>query len=219
MSPETNITGYCRTCGKALEESDAVSAEGSLYCAEHAPQAQVAASAPHPVHSPASPYGAGQPPPLPTGDSHVSPPLAFVLGFIPGVGAVYNGQYAKGLMHVVIFGSIISILSSGAARGFEPLFGLMIPTFVFYMAFEAYHTAKKRREGEAIDEFSGLVRSQGAQQRFPMAPVLLIAFGVLFLLDNLDVLKIGRLLRYWPALLIVLGVYMLYERITETKHE
>ena len=64
----------------------------------------------------------------------VSPPLAFVLGFIPGVGAVYNGQYAKGLVHVVIFGSIISILSSGAAQGFEPLFGLMIPTFVFYMA-------------------------------------------------------------------------------------
>ena len=43
--------------------------------------------------------------------------------------------------------------------------------------------------------------------------------GVLFLLDNLDILKIGRLLRYWPALLIVLGLYLLYERITETKHE
>ncbi len=219
MSPETNITGYCRTCGKALEEGNAVSAEGSLYCVEHAPQTQVAASAPPPIPYTASPYGTGQPPPLPAGDSHVSPPLAFVLGFIPGVGAVYNGQYAKGLMHVVIFGSIISILSSGAARGFEPLFGFMIPTFFFYMAFEAYHTAKKRREGEAIDEFSGLVRARGGQPRFPMAPVLLIAFGVLFLLDNLDVLKIGRLLRYWPALLIVLGVYMLYERITETKHE
>ena len=97
----------------------------------------------------------------------VSPPLAFVLGFIPGVGAVYNGQYAKGLLHVVIFGSIISILSSGAAQGFVPLFGLMIPTFVFYMAFEAYHTAKKRRDGEMVDEFSGLVRARGARSRFP----------------------------------------------------
>ena len=96
---------------------------------------------------------------LPKADSHVSPGLAFVLGFIPGVGAVYNGQYAKGLMHVVIFGSIISILSTGAARGFEPLFGLMIPTFVFLHGFEAYHTAKKRRDGEAVDEFSGLVRT------------------------------------------------------------
>ena len=82
------------------------------------------------------------------------------------MGAVYNGQYAKGLLHVVIFGSIISILSSGAAQGFVPLFGLMIPTFVFYMAFEAYHTAKKRRDGEMVDEFSGLVRARGARRDF-----------------------------------------------------
>ena len=95
----------------------------------------------------------------------------------------------------------------------------MIPTFIFYMAFEAYHTARKRRDGEMVDEFSGLVRVAGARSRFPAAPVLLIAFGILFLLDNLDILKIGRLLRYWPAMLIVLGVYLLYERITETKHE
>jgi hypothetical protein len=234
MSTDARIIGYCRMCGKALEEHDALATEGTLYCAEHAPQAQVSSGAlggdgtsspvqppplytAPPFHS-ASPY-APSPPPLPKADQSVSPPLAFVLGFIPGVGAVYNGQYAKGLLHVVIFGSIISILSSGAAQGFEPLFGLMIPTFVFYMAFEAYHTAKKRRDGEMVDEFSGLVRARGPRSRFPMAPVLLITFGLLFLLDNLDLLKIGRLLRYWPALLIVLGLYLLFERIAESKHE
>src|ERR1035437_2133175 len=232
MSSETSIIGYCRMCGKALEEANATRADGTLYCTEHAPQAQPQTppsppphqeEAPPPYTAPpfhaASPYGTSQPPPLPKADSHVSPGLAFVLGLIPGVGAVYNGQYAKGLLHVVIFGSIISILSSGAARGFEPLFGLMIPTFVFYMAFEAYHTSKKHRDGEVVDEFSGLVRTAGARSRFPVAPVLRIAFGVLFLLDNLDLLRIGRLLRYWPAGLIVLGLYLLYERITETKHE
>jgi len=223
MSSEANIVGYCRMCGKALDETNATAAEGTLYCTEHAPQAQ--ASAPPPLPSePPSPYTApayhAAPPPLPKADARVSPGLAFILGFIPGVGAVYNGQYAKGLVHVVIFGSIISILSSGAARGFEPLFGLMIPTFIFYMCFEAYHTAKKRRDGEAVDEFSGLVRRDSvAPSRFPLAPALLIAFGILFLLDNLEVLKIGRILRYWPAALIVLGLYLLYERITETKNE
>ena len=230
MSSEARIIGYCRMCGKALEESDATAAEGTLYCAEHAPQATAAgvppaeSQEPPPLYSvppshAASPYAPSQPPPLPKTHQHISPPLAFVLGFIPGVGAVYNGQYAKGLLHVVIFGSIISILSSGAARGFEPLFGLMIPTFVFYMAFEAYHTARKRLEGEVVDEFSGLVRARGARSRFPMAPVLLIVFGLLFLLDNLDLLQIGRLLRYWPALLIALGLFLLYERIVESKDE
>jgi hypothetical protein len=238
MSSDARIIGYCRMCGKALEESDATAAEGTLYCAEHAPQAQASseagasagASSPAgssepvqqgfpPLYTAPSPYAPSQPPPLPKADHSVSPPLAFMLGFIPGVGAVYNGQYAKGLLHVVIFGSIISILSSGAAQGFVPLFGLMIPTFVFYMAFEAYHTAKKRRDGEMVDEFSGLVRARGARTRFPMAPVLLIGFGLLFLLDNLDLLKIDRLLRYWPALLIVLGLFLLYERIAESKYE
>ena len=223
MSSETGIIGYCRACGKALVEGAATTSDGILYCPEHAPMVHQAATPAEPplLPPPPSPYTAphSAPPPLPRADSHVSPPLAFVLGFIPGVGAVYNGQYAKGLMHVVIFGSIISILSSGAAHGFEPLFGLMIPTFVFYMAFEAYHTAKKRRDGEAVDEFSGLARTAGTHSRFPVAAVLLIAFGVLFLLDNLDLLKIGRLLRYWPAGLIVLGLYLLYDRITETKHE
>jgi cell wall-active antibiotic response 4TMS protein YvqF len=229
MSSDARIIGYCRMCGKALEESDATAAEGTLYCAEHAPQAAASTEGaappplgqqqPPPLYTASSPYAASQPPPLPRGDEHVSPPLAFVLGFIPGVGAVYNGQYAKGLLHVVIFGSIISILSSGAAQGFVPLFGLMIPTFVFYMAFEAYHTAKKRRDGEMVDEFSGLVRARGERPRFPLAPVLLIGFGILFLLDNLDLLRIGRLLRYWPAVLIVLGLYLLYERIAESKYE
>jgi len=147
MSSEANIIGYCRVCGKALDETNATAAEGTLYCTEHGPQAQVSTPPPLPseppspytaapaYHAAPSAYAVGQPPPLPKADPHVSPGLAFILGFIPGVGAVYNGQYAKGLVHVVIFGSIISILSSGAARGFEPLFGLMIPTFVFYMCF------------------------------------------------------------------------------------
>ena len=238
MSSEASILGYCRTCGKALTESDASHADGVLYCAEHAPhpEAAVPPAAPPPppatpytappYHSEASPYAgapyagvpyATQPPPLPYSESRISPGLAFVLGFIPGVGAVYNGQYAKGLVHVVIFGSIISILSTGAARGFEPLFGLLIPTFVFYMAFEAFHTAKKRRQGEAVEEFSGLMASTRRHPHFPAAPVILIAIGILFLLDNLDIVKIGRLLRYWPALLIVLGCYMLYERATEAR--
>jgi hypothetical protein len=38
---------------------------------------------------------------------------------------------------------------------------------------------------------------------------------VLFLLHNLDLLHIGQILRFWPALLIGLGAYMLYVRLTE----
>jgi TM2 domain-containing membrane protein YozV len=144
----------------------------------------------------------------------VSPGLAFVLGLIPGVGAVYNGQYAKGVVHVVILGLLISITSSGAAGSLEALFGLLIAVWFFYMAFEAYHTAKKRQSGQPVDEFSSLVPIKGSSNGFPVAPVILIAAGVLFLLDNLDLLRLQQVLRYWPVFLIALGVYMLYGRFS-----
>ena len=148
-------------------------------------------------------------------DAGASPGLAFLLGLIPGVGAIYNGQYVKGLLHVVILGILISIVSSDqAAGGLEPLFGMMIGVWVFYMAFEAYHTAKKRQLGQAVDEFSSLVSLRGQPSTFPVAPAILIAVGLLFLLNNMDIVRFSQIIRYWPIALIALGVYMLYERLS-----
>lgn len=152
--------------------------------------------------------GPSSPPPI--GNPDVSPGLAFLLGCIPGVGAIYNGQYAKGLIHVVIVGMMISLLSSGSMSGLEPLMGLMIAAFWAYMCFEAYHTARQRRMGLMVDEFSSLIPLKGSG--FPMAPVVLIGLGIIFLLNNLELFELRRALKYWPALLIVGGVYMLYAR-------
>ena len=79
----------------------------------------------------------------------VSPGLALFLGMIPGVGAIYNGQYAKGLVHAMILGVLVSIADSRAAHGLEPVFVMTVMAWMAYMAFEAYHTARKRRVGEA----------------------------------------------------------------------
>ena len=163
-----------------------------------------------------SPYKVPVSPPVANQDA--SPGLAFVLGLIPGVGAIYNGQYAKGLVHVVIIGLTISILSSGAARGFEPLLGLLLASFFAYMAFEAYHTAQRRRQGLVVDEFSSLFPVQGGANKFPVAPILLIVLGVIFLLNNLDLFQVERIIRYWPVLLIGLGVYMLYARMSGSEN-
>jgi hypothetical protein len=138
-----------------------------------------------------------------------------MLGLIPGVGAVYNGQYVKGLIHVVILGLLIAIVNDESiSSNLQPLFGMMIAVWVFYMAFEAYHTAKKRQFGEPVDEFSSIVPRRGQPHRFPLAPTVLIAVGLIFLLHTLDILRISQMLRYWPIALIGLGVYMLYERVS-----
>ena len=145
-------------------------------------------------------------------DLGASPGLAFLLGLIPGVGAIYNGQYAKGLVHAIVFGLLVSIVSSDSAGMLAPLFGILIAVWIFYMAREAYHTANKRRLGERVEEFSSLVDVRGSS-RFPAGAILLIGLGILFLLDTTDVISFDRLARYWPVLLILLGVYMLWARL------
>jgi hypothetical protein len=220
--PDAPAIGYCRECGKPLCEACRREAGGTLYCDEHSPVVAAApAASPYTAPDP-SPYRAPEstsytaPQPRSTiSDPGVSPGLAFLLGFIPGVGAIYNGQYVKGLIHVVVMGLLISITSNEEMSGnLQPLFGLMIGAWIFYMAFEAYHTAKKRQMGEPVDEFSSIIPRHGQHSRFPLAPTVLIAVGLIFLLHNLDILRIGQILRYWPIALIGLGVYMLYERLS-----
>ena len=83
--PETLATAFCRTCGKPLCPACQRPAQGTVLCEEHAVAAQPAAA----VYSPyTTPFVANS--------QSASPGLAFLLGLIPGVGAIYNGQYAKG---------------------------------------------------------------------------------------------------------------------------
>src|SRR5262245_39091750 len=86
---------FCRNCGKPLNDEEKASA--AIYCT-----ACVAQTA-------SPPPGVGTPAMAPVADPGASPGLAFLLGLIPGVGAIYNGQYAKGLVHVFIFGLLISV--------------------------------------------------------------------------------------------------------------
>ena len=126
------------------------------------------------------------------------------------MGAIYNGQYVKGFVHLFILGMLFTIANGPAWNGMEPLIVLSIIGFWMYMPFEAYHTARRRRAGLPVDEFSGIVTSRGTP--FPVAPVLLIFFGAIILLENLNLLDIRAVLRYWPALMIALGVYLLAAR-------
>ncbi len=213
------IVNYCRVCGCGLTASEAISVQGVVYCPDHAPRSQTAYGQPpyppppsgafgaHGPSEPASPYR------MAAADS-ASPGLAFLLGLIPGVGAVYNAQYVKAIVHVVVLGLLISIVSSDAASGFEPLFGLLIAIWYLYMPFEAYHTAKKRAAGLPVDDISSLFPMRSRSSGFPVGPVVLIALGVVFLLAQFDLISLRILLRFWPVVLIAAGGWMLYERMS-----
>jgi len=214
---DTPAVAYCRACGKALCTECKRTAQGTIFCDEHAPAAAIEGAIRQGVvdHIAEKAAAAATPPPsagsIATGD--VSPGLACLLGFIPGVGAIYNGQYAKGLVHAIVFGLLVSITSSGTAGDLEPLFGILIGVWVMYMALEAYHTARKRRAGEPVDEFSSILDVHGRRTGFPIGAITLIALGVLLLLNTMEVIQLRYLLRYWPVLLILMGAYMLYVRL------
>jgi TM2 domain-containing membrane protein YozV len=79
-----------------------------------------------------------------------NPSAAAVLGLIPGVGAMYNGQFFKGLIHVVVFAVLISITDH------YNIFGIFIGAWVLYQSFEAYHTARAIRDGQPLPDPLGL---------------------------------------------------------------
>jgi len=228
--PEVPATAYCRSCGKAVCDECRRDAFGTVFCAEHAP-APAAATPPPPAPGPAfTPPPPGAPPVPGVAPGYVyadvSPGLALFLGMIPGVGAIYNGQYAKGLVHAVVFGILCSIADSRAGHGTDFVFGMMAFAWWAYMVFEAYHTARKRRFGEPVDEYSSILNLRGGKEQVPFAGIALIVLGVLMLLQTLNLFDFDYVVRYWPVLLIAAGAYLLYGRFAassaaagEARHE
>jgi len=190
---EADATGYCRQCGKALCDECRRDVRDVVYC-EDCLAAVTAAPAPA---APGAP----------------NPGAALALGFIPGVGAIYNGEYAKALIYIIIFGGLISLMDSPPARGMEPLLGMLLFAFYVYMPIEAYQTAKRRAAGQAPASSGWESLGFGNGKGTPIGPLILIVLGVLFLGNTLDMFHwTSYIWRLWPLALIALGAWMLWRR-------
>jgi TM2 domain-containing membrane protein YozV len=134
----TAAAAYCQNCGKPL------CAQCVRQGVAHGGASQILCEQCFAAYSRvAQPFGA----PV---SSAPNPVLAGILGIIPGVGAMYNGQFFKGLIHVVIFAVLISLTDH------YDIFGIFIAAWVLYQAFEAYHTARARRDGTPVPDPLGL---------------------------------------------------------------
>ncbi len=191
--PEVDATGYCRQCGKPLCPACTRDVRGALYCESclaalvAAPQSVAAAS--------------GTP----------NPGLAALLGFIPGLGAVYNGEYVKALIQVLIFGGIIAALTTDLPAGVIVILAIALGCFYFYMPIEAHRVAKAKRAGQP--EPPDLVVGQAKR---PVGAIILIGLGIFILLANFHLIEREWFARLWPAGLILLGVWILLDRMRRT---
>ncbi len=208
---------FCRTCGKPLCNQCTRDVRGVIYC-ESCLAARMEGAAPAPgfapvqsVYPPAASYAA---PPRPGVNSGPNPTVAGILaGFFPiGVGAVYAGQYAKGLAHLVVM--VLLIIGMGSDLPWYVITVLAITTgfFYVYQIIDAVRTAKAIQMGEPAPDPFGLAATFGAGEKFetskiPAGAVVLIGLGVLFLLHTIGLFEFG-LGRFWPLILIFLGVWM-----------
>ncbi len=135
--PDVAFSAYCQSCGKPLCSACMRTVAGVVYCEP----CLAARMAPPPPGSQAVP---------PITGLHAHPLLAGLLGFIPGVGAMYNGQFVKALAHVLIFAVFVSL----SDKSF--VFGLLVAAWIFYQVFDAAQTAKARRDGLPLPNPFGL---------------------------------------------------------------
>jgi len=208
---------FCRTCGKPLCQNCTRDVRGVIYCESciaarlegAAPAAGFVPPAPT-VYPPVGPLP-GPRPPLASGPN---PAVAGILaGFFPiGVGAVYTGQYAKGLAHLVIMVLLIIGVGSDVPWYVHALLGICIGFFYVYQIIDSVRSAKALQMGEPAPDPFGLAQTFGAGEKFetakvPVGAAILIGLGVLFLLHTAGLFEFG-LDRFWPLILIGLGVYL-----------
>jgi len=211
---------YCRTCGKALCANCTRPVRGVIYCEDclGAKMEGVPAGAAGFVPGTFSPApGPMAPPPPQPGSSGPNPAVAGILaGFFPfGVGAVYTGQYAKGLAHLVIFGLLFAGANAAGRHDNDALqtvciLGLVF--FVIYQIIDAVRSARAIQVGLPPPDPYGLAAtfSGGTKietSRIPMGAIVLILLGVLFLLHTMGLGEYG-LDRFWPLILIFVGAWM-----------
>jgi hypothetical protein len=168
--PDVAVVAYCQHCGKGLCAQCVRPVSGVIYCEQClAAKLGIGGAGYNPPG--ASPYTApgtvagvnyavsGVIPP-----SGPNPGTAMGLGFIPGVGAMYNGQFVKALVHVLVFVILIGITDN------HGIFGIFIAAWIAYQVFDAYNTAKARRDGLPLPDPFGL-NELGAKIGIPNSPV------------------------------------------------
>ena len=209
---EADATGYCRNCGKPMCAVCVRSVHDVLYCEDCL--AKIMGLAPPDPLTPGTPGAtqgplAGQPAGG-TAGLGPSPALAFFLGFLPGLGAFYNEQYGKGVIHLAIFLFLFIIGVDGAVSGgAEAALWICIAALWIYMPIDAYRTAKARLAGQPLSD-----PLESFSKGRPVGAILIIGIGVLLLLHNFDWFPWWRIQQFWPVILIVVGVLMFRNRLS-----
>lgn len=142
-----------------------------------------------------------------------SPFVAVLLSFVcPGLGAAYNGQTIKALVH---FGVFVGLFQMAILTGGTFLFVFGFIGMWLFAALDAWRTAQAIRSGLTPDVAEDIL-----VKRFSGNPklwgIVLTVLGAAFLLQNVFNLR-GLMRGFLPLMLIGLGIYILRGYIFKPK--
>jgi 4-hydroxybenzoate polyprenyltransferase len=150
------------------------------------------------------PMPAAAPRPVPAVPMVKSPWVALLLSLVmPGLGQVYNGQFAKAAAFFMAFSGSIYLVAES-----HPLpFALFLPFIIFSNMIDAYRSAARisLRGIQALPEED--------EQESPVWGISIAVMGALLLLNNMGWLRLSALVPYWPLLLIAAGLLLLRRSI------
>lgn len=141
-----------------------------------------------------------------------SPLFATVLSMIcPGLGAAYNGQTVKALVHFLVF---VGLFQMASLTGMV-MFAFGAVGMWFFAALDSWRTAQAIRSGLTPDVAEDIL-----VKRFSGNPklwgIVLTVLGAAFLLQRFDLMK-GLVRGLVPLALIGLGIYLLRGYIFKSK--
>ncbi|MEP6924098.1 MAG: hypothetical protein ABI954_06515 [Pyrinomonadaceae bacterium] len=142
-----------------------------------------------------------------------SPFLAAILSLIcPGLGAAYNGQNSKALVH---FGVFVGLFQMGILTNGVPLFVLGFLGMWLFAAVDAFRTARAIKSGFAPQTDDVLTRQLSGN---PLVwAISLIALGALFFIHTTFGIRLP-IRELLPILLVGLGVYWLINYVQRRRN-
>jgi TM2 domain-containing membrane protein YozV len=134
-----------------------------------------------------------------------SPLAALLLGLVPGLGAAYNAQPVKALVHFMITAGLWT-LADVFESSLEVVFALAGLAFYAYSLYDAFRGAQRQRTGANLREEDEQLK-QFMRARTNLWGGLLVGIGILATLH----LFFPATDRFWPLLLIAVGLYLISE--------
>lgn len=135
-----------------------------------------------------------------------SPNRAAFFALIPGLGAVYNREYMKAVLHFAIFAGLFELSSE------VTVFALAVIAFYVFQMMDAYRFATvvaEREKARSEDRFT----TGESEMNLPLWGGALVLMGVVLLLDTLGAIRLSSIATYWPIAFIALGLYLIFKNL------